>query len=165
MNEWMNVLYLSRSVWQLPPPQAVNVISWETQSLPSAAVELSVAMLHCLWETRAGPEIALAISRNVSCWKNVLQHIHGGCSTHRRCFSGARRFSSKCRWLPAVVVTVRGVGCHSCEARWQWSHRTPHTEAEGRQCSGTSQSFLTPMANHKWKWASTDNIHALYVCN
>jgi len=50
-------------------------------------VELSVAMLHCLWETQAGPEIAPLLSRNVSCWKNVLQHIHEGCSTHRRCFA------------------------------------------------------------------------------
>ena len=107
----------------------LHLTSLETQALPSTAVKLSVAMLHCLWKTQPGPEIATAVSRNVSCWKNVPQYIHGGCSAHRLCFAGTRRFSSKCRKLPAVAVTVRWLS--PLELCGEMTENTPHTVAEG----------------------------------
>jgi hypothetical protein len=86
------------------------------------------------------PEIAPAVSRHVSCWKNVLQYIHRGCSVHRRCFAGDKSFSSKCRKLPTVAVIVPC--CSPAQLCGRMTVTTPHTAAEGRQAWGTSQGHL-----------------------
>jgi hypothetical protein len=134
------VPHLSHTVSQLPPTQTVHLSSCETQALPSAAVKLSVAMLHCLWETGGGPEIASVVPRLVSCWKNVLQYIHGRCNTNRQCFAGARKFSIKCRKIPAVAVTVPW--CSPSQLCGEMTVTTPHTAGKEWQAWGTSQENL-----------------------
>jgi hypothetical protein len=138
-----------------PGQSTPDTQSPETQALPSAAVKLSVALLHCLWETGGGLEIAPAVPRHVSCWENVLQYIHWGWSGHRRCFAGNRRFSSKCRKLPVVAVTVPWCSpsqlCdsdHTAHSTQHTAHSISHTAHRGeeRQAWVTSQGILKTTA-------------------
>ena len=96
-----------------------------------------------------------------------------GCSTHRRCFDGARKFSRKCRKLAALAVTVPW--CSPSQLCGEMTETTPHTAHRGGKT--TRLGDITRASWNQWpefclvteperlKWAKTDIIHSLYVCN